>query len=71
MSASVAIEVQILDDEFNAKEMESIAATLVVKVPPRASLQKIHENIKKQYPMLKNSVNISHYCDNNGELPSI
>lgn len=67
MPSSVAIEVVIEDDVFNAPELKKIGATIVVKVPPKASLETVNTKIMEQYPALRNSWNMYYFFDNNGK----
>lgn len=68
MSSSVAIEVVIEDDVFSAPESKKIATTIIVKVPPKASLETVNTKIMEQYPALRNSWNMYYYIDDNGKF---
>lgn len=67
MSSSVAIEAVIVDDEFNAPELVTIGAKIVVKMPPNANLRTMEEKIMERYPALRDSLMNFYFFDDNGE----
>lgn len=67
MSSSVAIETVIVDDAFNAPELEKIEAKIVVKMPPNANLKTMEEKIMERYPALRDSLMNFYFFDENGK----
>lgn len=69
--SSVAIVVEIEDDQSNAPELEKIGRTIVVNVERHASLQTINDKIAERIPAFRDSRNTFYFLQSNGKYKQL